>query len=36
MNLTACAYCDYLECRCPDVEEHAAELEFASHHEEDQ
>lgn len=50
MNLTACGYCDYLECRCDgldaphpaicvcddcrDAEEAAAELDFASMHEE--
>jgi hypothetical protein len=40
MNMTACAYCDYLECRCDglenaaDLEEHHDELEFASLHEE--
>ena len=38
--LTACGYCDELHCVCEpdadDLAEHAAELEFAAMHEEDE
>jgi len=35
VNMTACAYCDYLECLCDDLAEHHDELEFAAMHEDD-